>query len=105
MGAQRRQVQEWNRDTKKSERTTWENTRKMIQVRQNQTISECIQNFSFVANTEVAVKQNVGILLVTIPTLIYFNRSSNQAFHNLCTREKVPARVQYLLGLGLKFSL
>lgn len=57
------------------------------------------------ANTEVTVEQNVRILIAAMPTLVYFSRPSNQAFHNLCTREKVPAGVQSLLGLGLKFCL
>eukprot|EP00978_Attheya_sp_CCMP212_P039478 scaffold205682_cov38-Attheya_sp.AAC.1 len=34
-----------------------------------------------------------------------WENAGKRAFHNLCTREKVPAGVQSLLGVGLKFCL
>ena len=62
-----------------------------------------LQTYGFVASPDLSSRHNAAIRMAALPSFEYWNRPSNQAFHNLTTLLSPPPNLKSLLGLGLKF--
>ena len=67
------------------------------------TTTKLIAQFSFAADPTLSIWHNVSATLATMPTLYYFSRPSNLAFHDFTKKHKPAKNLWSLLGLGLKF--
>eukprot|EP00957_Ditylum_brightwellii_P042529 3220364-Ditylum_brightwellii.AAC.2 len=56
-------------------------------------------------NSELATRCNVEETLKKMPSSLYFNKSSNKKYHNLCTYKNPPEGIKELLGLGHTFVI
>ena len=69
------------------------------------TIKKCINTYGFNSDPNKPHWVNTSAALAATPIKEYFNRPSNNTYHNLCKKLLPPKNIGKTLGLGLKFCI